>query len=1341
MMNRSLVHELCAIGVTLVMAGAFQPAGALTIIATFNSGATDQYYDVHGVNRTAELEPIMDCAAAFWEDIILDDHTLVIDYYWDDIAATGVNDPLVYDSNDRVINCRIRVDTVFGVAGGGTAPHNFYFDPSPGDNVEYAMEPTMYHGLPGATQAAWFNGAPPDGLEVSYDGAPAASAGPEVDGTDMLTLLLHEIGHSLGIGGHTWETETQDGDYDFNPAWIGGAAAAVECDDPVHNRIHIIPDQALMYKAIYGQVRRLPGTADILAQAAASGWTQLDIPRRHFLQGTDYNAAGNWILGEMPDSDDDVYVCAPGSGTVTMSADASARSLYVGEEASLNTGPHRLDVSETITLGAGHFDLATLATGAGGWVVAPYLLLRSGTVETDGGVIDIQHTLQCWDPDGGPGTLRAANNGLLRADILSLGGPGYDVTLDTAGGGVRVNQLSNPQDTVEMAGAFEFGHTLGSYGSRQHTVSTGQVLTVGRWFAVGHDAEATVTVSGGGRIESGRLDIGVYDVLGRVVIQGLNSQWKNTGDVTVGQWGTGEVSISDEGFLDCEDAYLGLEAIGEGETTVSGAYSYFRCSAGMHVGFHGIGKLMISNGGTVRNAHGVIGYWADGYGEVTVGGSDSAWNNDTSLYVGGRPTAPGGTGILNVDSGGTVDIAYTLKIWGPGSVDITGVGALLIADQVDVDVSAGASLTVGTDGTLRTNALTGLGASALLAGNLQIGHQGGCGQGELTILAGQTLTVAEELDIGLDAPGSVTVPGGGVLQTGTAGGTCYVGRNLGSEGTVRVEGPGATWDHGGGLQLGFDGNSTLTVSSGGRVTTGWANLARHADVTTMATVSGEGSDWTSTGGTFYIGHTGFGALTVQEGGSVRGEVSHIGEIAVGTGILTVQDPGSMAVFTGDFHVGHGGRGYLDVSGGGELTTPTTTIGDQPAGHGSAVVRGDQSVWVNTGGLQVARYGTADLTIHSQGRLETAWVNLGRNLDSNGVAIVEDAGSLWTSTGTFHVGFDGNASLTVRDGGELQTTGGCIARNVGAVGLAIVEGPGARWVSSDSLWVGGSESAAGGTGELTVRDDGELDVTGGLCLRSGGTLTFTGGRIRTDVLAMSYGPGWELHWTGGTLCVGSVWGDLDNNGGRLAPGEPVGMTDIHGTYAQSPQGKLQIDIRGSDNSDPLAPEYDTVHASNGVVLAGTLELNWLPVAGDPSSKFGGPYDVLTYAAQFGGGFDAFGGTIGGNYIESVDYMASLGGGTFAVRVMLHDLLDGDCDLDGDVDYDDLLVLKSNFGATDADWFSADFTFDGCVDASDYITLKRSIMHGKSAGMIPEPATLALLFAGGICLWPTRGRRRR
>ena len=88
------------------------------------------------------------------------------------------------------------------------------------------------------------------------------------------------------------------------------------------------------------------------------------------------------------------------------------------------------------------------------------------------------------------------------------------------------------------------------------------------------------------------------------------------------------------------------------------------------------------------------------------------------------------------------------------------------------------------------------------------------------------------------------------------------------------------------------------------------------------------------------------------------------------------------------------------------------------------------------------------------------------------------------------------------------------------------------------------------------------------------------------------------------------------------------------------------------------------------------------------------------------------------------------------------LGADANLDGTVDYADLLAVAANFGSPGADWYSGDFNFDGAVDALDYVLLKSNFGQWvPSAEYVPEPATLALTAVGLLGLQARRRRQKR
>jgi len=160
----------------------------------------------------------------------------------------------------------------------------------------------------------------------------------------------------------------------------------------------------------------------------------------------------------------------------------------------------------------------------------------------------------------------------------------------------------------------------------------------------------------------------------------------------------------------------------------------------------------------------------------------------------------------------------------------------------------------------------------------------------------------------------------------------------------------------------------------------------------------------------------------------------------------------------------------------------------------------------------------------------------------------------------------------------------------------------------------------------------------------------------------------------------------------------------------------------------------------VELAGTLSVDRLPVPGDPNSKFGGAYSILSCGGSRSGAFDGVDCAMAAYldtsvFADGIEYDDVNG----ESRVHLHDLLDGDADLDGKVARQDFHALQVGFGSPEADWFTGDFNFDGRVDFRDYLTWKANVGRSVHGGKVPEPATASLLLLGaGLALW--RKRRR-
>jgi hypothetical protein len=100
--------------------------------------------------------------------------------------------------------------------------------------------------------------------------------------------------------------------------------------------------------------------------------------------------------------------------------------------------------------------------------------------------------------------------------------------------------------------------------------------------------------------------------------------------------------------------------------------------------------------------------------------------------------------------------------------------------------------------------------------------------------------------------------------------------------------------------------------------------------------------------------------------------------------------------------------------------------------------------------------------------------------------------------------------------------------------------------------------------------------------------------------------------------------------------------------------------------------------------------------------------------------------------------------------------GDANLDGTVDFNDLVALAQNYNTSGKTWFHGDFTYDGTVDFNDLVQLAQNYNQpvpsdpafasasfdadlARAFASVPEPGTSALVGAGTFVLALRRKRK--
>ena len=392
------------------------------------------------------------------------------------------------------------------------------------------------------------------------------------------------------------------------------------------------------------------------------------------LSGGEVTYGGPVLLGQRPS----------GSGTInvigtTSHFDSSSSELKIGFEGTgeLNVESGGVVKSKHGNLGVsvGSAGTATI-TGAGShWNVTSNSLIvgSRGTGELnilDGGKVTFD--------DPGFSTIGLNNGSIGTVNVEGAGSQWVNTTIYDIG--THGTGILNIRD----GGFVSIGNTtLGDRSDGSGTVNVTGVDSHLRvpLLIIGELGSGKLNVESGGKVEATSSTthniIGSgLDSTGMAIVTGANSQWTSAGDLHVGHGGPGELQVLDGAVVSNKIGKIGVKLGSTGKATVSGLGSSWESSQGLNVTR---GTLDILAGGVVTSKGGTLVNPDTGQvATATVSGAGSQWNSSDSVFVGGNVFSPQGTGTLNIQNDGNVNVAGTMKVWDAGTVNLQG-GTLTLA--------------------------------------------------------------------------------------------------------------------------------------------------------------------------------------------------------------------------------------------------------------------------------------------------------------------------------------------------------------------------------------------------------------------------------------------------------------------------------------------------------------------------------------------------------------------------------------------------------------------------------------------------------------------------------------
>ena len=901
-----------------------------------------------------------------------------------------------------------------------------------------------------------------------------------------------------------------------------------------------------------------------------------------------------------------------------------------------------MDITKTYRMGIGIFVLVLLMT-----TVTTGALVRTWD---GGGTNSFWATPANWNPDG--------YNSSYNLIVLSGTPTSIDAVVADNGGSIT---LDGSAAIADFSYILYIAYTSGASG-QMDVLNGANVSNTSGYLGYNSDASGTATVSG------------------------VGSTWTNSGDLNVGDYGTGALSITDGGAVSNVIGRIGYSNDSSGTATISGAGSRWTNSSNLYVGHGGTGVLNINTGGTVTNTYGYLGYESGSSGTATVSGTGSTWTNSKLLSVGDE-----GTGVLSIIDGGSV--SNTTGYLGhhdgdaSGTVTVSGAGSRWTnSSYLYVGRTGRGTLSI-TDG------------GAVSSANCYLGYNNS-GSGTATVGgAGAAWTNTSILYVGYEGTGVLSITDGGTVSNAIG----RLGGYSGASGEVTVSGAGSTWTNSGSLYVGGAGTGTVTIRTGGTV-----SIGDELNIGAAGTVNVNGGA---------IRFTRPDPLTVVPGGAFN---FNAGTLGFDCDLDVVND--STHVVNQVF----GQSGYY-------LQIPHSSCLD---------VTGQMTLMMNThlngGTLSVGSLWGADALSFNSGTFKLTDANLtigmgglfGRILNLNSAQTIEVTNeAIVASTGLLEISGGAFSADTTINFGEIQliSSGYGYSGDTPLLAGGSVENYG--FISGDGRISADLNNTA--TGMVSIASGGELLFTGslndnyGTIVNSGGFLGATG--LMTNAIGANINAVGEvtLSLTGGldnsgtvslSAAEANVYGDITNNSDALVALANESEASFVGAFVNN--GDVYV------GQDSRAVFFGPVSGSGTFSGSGTVEFadSFSPGSSPAIVSFGG--DVvftgsLTLEIELGG-------MTPGTEHDGIDVGGSLSlAGT--LDVVLIDNFDPE--LGDTFDLLDWGSLTDQFNTVNLPGLSGGLTWD---DSSLYSTGEITV--------VPEPASAVLLLSGGVLVMFRRRKSR-